>query len=60
MDTYIVKQINRKNGVIINECEFLICNDACDYALNEGMKHLWAVFEIYKRTNEGDVFLTRV
>lgn len=60
MDTYIVKQINRKNGVIINECEFLMCNDACDYALDEGMKHLWAVFEIYKRTNEGDVFLTRI
>lgn len=59
MDTYIVKQIKR-NGVIINEREFLMCNDACDYALNEGMKHLWAVFDIYKRTNEGDVFLTRI
>lgn len=59
MKTYVVKQIKR-NGLIVKESEFVMCPDACDYALDEAMKHLHCVFDIYARSEQGDVFLQRL
>lgn len=54
--TYVVKKIKR-NGLIAAEREFLMCKDAVDFALNESFEHLFCVFDVYMRTEQGDVFL---
>ncbi len=59
MKTYIVKQI-KCNGLIVKESEFVMYNDACDFAISESMEHLYCVFDVYARTEQGDVFLQRL